>query len=168
MKTLLMAGLVLFTGVAMAQPGQGRGMGMRIVDELNLTDQQQKQVDQIHNDAMKQGIDRRAELAKARVDLQQLARADNPDQALMSKKVKEIESLRSEMTSHRLNTWFAINKILTPEQQKIWKQTLERRIAHGPDGLRNEMPMRGMMRDRMMRDGMMRDGIMRRGVHGGR
>lgn len=157
MKAFLVTILVLFSGVAMAQPGAGRGMQRNMLDELNLSEAQRKQVEQIHNDAMKQGIDRRAELSKAMVDLRQLARADRPDQAAMAGKIKQIESLRTTMSTHRLDTWFAINKILNPEQQKVWKHALERRLAFGQrQGFRDRMPREGM-RERMMRPGWHRE-----------
>ncbi len=136
--------LLLVPTIAMTQPGPGRGERMHRTDELKLTEQQQKQIDQIRDEAMRRGIDQRAEISKLRLDLRQLAKADNPDQAAMEKKIKEITGLRSSAESRRLNTWFSINKILTPEQQKIWKDVLGRHLEGG-----GRMGMRG----RMQRDG---------------
>ena len=135
---------ILSMNFAMAQPGPGMGGRMGPMDELNLTDQQKKQVEQIHDEAMRQGIDRRAEIAKARVDLRQLVRADKPDQSAIEKKMKEIGTLRSAAQSHRLNTWFSVNKLLNTEQQKVWKKTLERRME-----MSGRMEMRGRMQGRM-------------------
>ncbi|MEX2189179.1 MAG: Spy/CpxP family protein refolding chaperone [Bacteroidota bacterium] len=143
-KILVVAAGILTIGLAVAQPGPGPGGRMRISDELNLTDQQKKQVDQIRDEAMRQGIDRRAEIAKVRLDLRQLASADKPDQSAIEKKMKEITNLRSASQSHRLNTWFNINKLLNPEQQKIWKETLERRVE-----MSGRMGMRGRMQGNM-------------------
>lgn len=135
---IVIALLSLVPMLAMSQPGPGRGERMQIVDELNLTDQQQKQIDQIRDEAMRQGIERRAEISKLRLDLRQLVRADKPDQSAIEKKMTEIASLRSSAESRRLNTWFSINKLLTPEQQKVWKDVLGRRME-----MSGRMGMRG-------------------------
>lgn len=155
MKTIkILAFFLLAPMIAMAQPGPGRGGRMQFADELNLTEQQQKQMDQIRDEAMRKQIDRRAEISKLRLDLRQLVKAENPDQSAIEKTMKEIASLRSSAESHRLNTWFNINKILTPEQQKVWKDALARRLERGG---------RMEMRDRMQRDG---QGLLQgRGVH---
>jgi len=146
MRVLIIAVMIsLFSlGLALAQPGPGPDGRMRFMDDLNLTEQQQKDVDQIHNEALRQGIDRTAEIAKARVDLRQLVRAEKPDQSAIERKMKEIETLRSAAQSHRLNAWFNINKLLNAEQQKIWKKNLERRME-----MSRRMGMRGRMQDRM-------------------
>jgi len=146
MRALITATVIsLFSlGLALAQPGSGPGGRMRFSDELNLTDQQKKQVDQIRDEAMRQGIDRRAEIAKARVDLRQLVRAEKPDQSAIERKMKEIGTLRSAAQSHRLNAWFSVNKLLNAEQQTTWKKNLERRIE-----MSGRMGMRGRMQGQM-------------------
>ncbi len=136
MKVLVTAALIsLFSlGVALAQPGPGAGGRMKFTDELNLTDQQKK---------------------KARVDLLQLTRAEKPDQSAIEKKMKEIATLRSASQSHRLNTWFSINKLLNADQQKVWKNPLERRMEMpGRMGMRGRM--QGHMQGRMQGRGMQR------------
>ncbi|MEX2115617.1 MAG: Spy/CpxP family protein refolding chaperone [Bacteroidota bacterium] len=165
MKVLVATTMISLVSMswAMAQPGPGQGGQMRFTDELNLTEQQKKQVDQIRDEAMRQGIDRRAEIAKAQVDLRQLVRAEKPDQSAIDKKLKEIATLRSAAQSHRLNAWFSINKLLTAEQQQVWKKHLERRMEmSGRMGMRDGMS--GHMRDRMQGRGMQRfDRPMQRG-----
>lgn len=162
MISTIVAGILSLT-LAMAQQGPGPGGPMGSMDELNLSDQQKKQVEQIHDEAMRQGIDRRAEIAKAQVDLRQLVRADKPDQSAIDKKLKEITTLRSAAQSHRLTAWFSINKLLTAEQQQVWKKHLERRLEMpGRMGMRGGM--RGHMRERMHGRGMQRfDRPMERG-----
>jgi Spy/CpxP family protein refolding chaperone len=151
---------ILSMNFAIAQPESGMGGRMGLMDDLSLTDQQKKQVEQIHDEAMRQGIDRKAEIAKARMDLRQLVRAEKPDQSAIEKKMKEIETLRSAALSHRLNAWFSVNKLLNVEQQKVWKKTLERRME-----MSRRMEMRGRMQGRMRGQGMQRmfDGPMERG-----
>jgi len=128
-----------------------RPMHQAIMGELKLTDQQKKEIDKIHSDAMKEQIDRFSQIAKARVELQDLMKADNPSQSALEKKISDIGALRNQAQSKRLSVWFSINKLLTPEQQKVWKRTLEHRA---------QMGMRGRM-GRIGRMGMMRGGFQR-------
>lgn len=162
MKSRILTGtlIALFSATLTlsAQPGQGMQMSMhqQMMDELKLTDQQKKDVDKIHSDAQKEQIDRFSEIAKARVELRDLLKADNPSQPAIEKKLNDISTLQNQARSKRLSVWFSINKLLTPEQQKVWKKTLEH---HGQMGMAGRM---GTMR----RMGMMRGGDMHRPMRG--
>ncbi len=137
-----------------AQPGPGMQMPMhqKFMDELKLTDQQKKDIDKIHSDAKKEQIDRFSEIAKARVELQDLLKADNPNQSAIEKKSNEIGTLQNQARSKRISVWFSINKLLTPDQQKIWKQTLERHAQMGMAGRMGRMGRMGMMRGGFQRN----------------
>ncbi|HLE32337.1 MAG TPA: Spy/CpxP family protein refolding chaperone [Bacteroidota bacterium] len=149
----VLVALLSVTFTLSAQPGMGMQMPMHqnVMDELKLTDQQKKDIEKIHSDAKKEQIDRFSEIAKAHVELQDLLKADNPSQSAIEKKSNDIGTLQNQARSKRLNVWFSINKLLTPEQQKVWKQTLQR---HG------QMRM-GERMGRMGRMGMMRGGFQR-------
>ena len=132
--------------------GPGRGMPlMRIMEELKLTDDQKKEVEKLHFDMQKQMIAQRSKIANARLEYQQLIKADNPDKAALEKKINEIAQLAGQTGTMMLNQWFAVNKLLTAEQQKTWKKALN---------------VGGMMRERFrgMREGMGPGSRMRRGM----
>lgn len=153
----LLAVLGLFVPLAaIGQPGPGpradrgpvRGSGMRILDELKLTEEQQKKVQELRFDLMKQVATQRAKIATAMVEFRELAAKDNPDRSALEKKIREISDLRAQMQTLRLNQWFNVNKLLTPEQQKVWKKALDGRVWMERRGFMRQR-MRGMMRDRM-------------------
>lgn len=96
----------------------------RGIGKLNLTDTQKKDVDKIVFDAAKQTIAQRAKVATARLELRQLFKADSPDKNAIEKKMNEIADLSTQIRIDHVDGWFAINKLLTPDQQKIWKHTL--------------------------------------------
>jgi Spy/CpxP family protein refolding chaperone len=96
----------------------------RMMERLNLTEQQQKQFDALASDFRKQAVDRRAEIAKARIELMDLLKADTPDQKKISSQITNIANLEAAAKEQALDHWFQVNKILTPEQQKIWKRGL--------------------------------------------
>ncbi len=161
---------IFIFSLAWAQPmgGMHEGMPMRplmkLMGELKLTDDQKKEVQKLHFDFQKQMITQMSKIAGARVDLQQLLKADNPDRAAIEKKITEISQLAGQTGTMLLGQWFAVNKLLNPEQQKTWKKALDfggmRRGGMGMMG--GGMGMREgfgrgqcpMMHERMMKERM--------------
>jgi len=76
-----------------------------------------------------------------------MLKADKPDQSAIEKKMDAIAGMRSDGEKHRLQTWFTINKQLNTEQQKVWKQGLERRKTMGRTDRRGRMYRDGRGRD---------------------
>jgi Spy/CpxP family protein refolding chaperone len=127
---MLASMLLLGTGSALAQPPTDEDMPQAprakpLIGRLNLNDQQKKQVEQLRFDMQKQLIGVRGKLQTARLELRELLSADNPDKAAIEKKMNEIAQIRVQKESVRLDHWFQVNKLLTPEQEKVWKEVLK-------------------------------------------
>jgi Spy/CpxP family protein refolding chaperone len=105
--------------MGMPMPRGGHGMMMK---QLNLSDDQQKQFDKLHDEMEKKQIDLRAKVKSLRVDLKGLFRDDKPDQAKIESKIAEISKLQTEMKLAHIGFWFNVNKLLNAEQQKVWKR----------------------------------------------
>lgn len=138
MRALLIVGMLLLSSSSFlkAQPDEPidqRPMlrqHMRILGDLKLTDDQKKQLEQIRFTFGKELIDHAAKAASARLELQQLFKADNPDKVAIEKKLSEISQIQTQGRMLFVNHWFNVNKMLTPEQQKVWKKALtEHRFA---------------------------------------
>jgi len=146
MKSKLVAALFVTTFLAVqatAQEGpQGRGP-RAMMQRLNLTDDQQKQFDALASDFRKDMVDQRAEIAKARLDLADLLKAENLDRGKIAKQLESVSGLEAAAKVKALDHWFAVNKILTPEQQKVWKHGLARVAERGMTG----RAMRGLRWD---------------------
>ncbi len=119
--------------------------GRGVMQKLNLTDSQKKDVEKLNSDFAKQRVDQQAKIKTATIDLHQLMKADQPDKAAIEKKIAEISDLQAKNRMLSVDHWFAVNKLLTPDQQKIWKETL-----NNPPRGRFAMRM-GQMRDRVTR-----------------
>jgi Spy/CpxP family protein refolding chaperone len=122
--------LLVGTGSALAQPPTDEDMPQAphskpLIGRLNLNDQQKKQVEQLRFDMQKQLIGVRSRLQTARLELRQLLSADNLDKVAIEKKMNEIAQIRVQKESVRLDHWFQVNKLLTPEQQKVWREVLK-------------------------------------------
>ena len=148
MKHLILF-FLLFSTVAWAQPrrmGDGprmRGMGM--MQDLKLADDQRQQVDKFHSDLQKKQIALHAKIQALQVDLRDGFRDDKPDRAKIESKINDITKLQGEMKTNHLAFWFDVNKILTPEQQKVWKEKpMMMMNREGGCGMRGPMHRMGM------------------------
>lgn len=139
-------GLMVAGGAAMAQPASQRAhmnwtRHPMLFAQLKLTDQQKVEAKKVWFDLAQKQIDVRAKLQHARLDYHELAFVQKPDQKALNSKIQQIADLRAQLAQNKLDAWFSINKLLTPEQQKTWRKALER-----PMMFRHGMQMNGMRR----------------------
>lgn len=147
MKVVLF--VLLATTVAFAQPRRmmhDRPMGQRmmheaVVEKLKLTDDQEKQFGKLHAELEKKQIALRSKVQTLRVELRELFNEDKPDRGKIESKIGEISKLQNEMKLNHVGLWFDVSKILTPEQQEIWK---ERPLGGPGPGNSMHRPGRGM------------------------
>jgi Spy/CpxP family protein refolding chaperone len=132
-------------GDDMMMPGFAGG---RIMEKLNLTSEQEKQFGKLQSEMQKEQIDLRSKMQSLRIDVRDLFREDNPDQRKIESKLDEIDKLQTKTRKNHLDFWFNVNKMLTPDQQKIWK---EHRTMLG-DGM-GPRGGRGMKNDSDRREG---------------
>lgn len=133
MRTKLLVitlGLLVASGAALAQPAARQG-SMRwnhhpmLFAQLKLTEQQKVEARKVWFDLMQKQIDVRAQLAHARLDYRELATANTPDQKALNAKIQDMANLKAQLQQNKLDAWFSVNKLLTAEQQKVWKKVLE-------------------------------------------
>lgn len=113
--------VVMGVNAILAQPRErtpGAGERERLSAALNLSEDQKAQIHKIMLDTRKKNIDTEAKLELAHLELQELLRADNPDQKKIDAQITEVSKLRETMLRARIDTRLAIQKVLTPEQRK--------------------------------------------------
>lgn len=139
-----------------ASPGGGPERGWpggghaRMMQKLNLTDQQKEQLEKLHAAFQKKEINTQAKIRSLRVDLRQAAMAESPDRSAIEKTVGGISDLQRQSKMDLIDHLFSVRALLTPEQQKLWKSEMmnigmgvrrrvrERLFEHR--GLRSELP----------------------------
>jgi Spy/CpxP family protein refolding chaperone len=130
MKKLLLL-LFMATVVAWAQPREYEDDdapmgpmfgGGRFMEKLDLTVDQQKQFDKLRTDMQKKQIDLHAKIQTSRLDIKDLFNDDSPNKSAIELKMNEVSKLQNDTKLNHLNFWFEVNKILKPDQQKIWKE----------------------------------------------
>ncbi len=161
---IVMLGLLISGSAALGQPADRQGpmrMGRHpmLFSALKLSDQQKTGVHKVWFDLRQKQIDVRASLQHARLDYEALASADNPDQKAISAKIQDMANLRAQLQQNKLDAWFAVNKLLTPEQQKTWKKVLGHPMMFQRGARLHRMADRGaMMMERMRMNNGMRPG----------
>ena len=134
---------LIFSTQLFSQPDHSFGL-QKIIGKLNLTEAQRKDVEKIGVDMAKQMVTLKANLATAKIDLRQLLKADIPEKSAIEKKINEMANIGVQLRMNKINSWFAINKLLTPEQQKIWKKVLENAPAMRERRMKNQFGERHM------------------------
>jgi Spy/CpxP family protein refolding chaperone len=114
-----------------------------VLGKLNLTDEQKSKMRDMKSELQKKQIALRSKIQIMRVEVKQLITADKLDKLAVEKKFNEIAKLQVEQKINLLNERSAINDILTPEQQKIWKECRNMR------GMRGKMMIKDRIRGRM-------------------
>lgn len=118
-----------------------------IIQQLNLTETQQDQMKKLRLDLMKKQTALRSKVQTLRLEIQEQFLADKIDRAGIEKNLKAISDAQHQMKLNMLAHWFDVNAMLTPEQQKIWKNApmaIGQQVRQGmKEGMRRMMKHRG-------------------------
>jgi Spy/CpxP family protein refolding chaperone len=145
--------MAAMTTLAFGQPGPGMGMGPAhgdgerpmhgrkdVLAKLNLTEAQEAQMQKLRIEFQKKQTVLQSKIRIARLEMQELFGAADPDRAVIEKKMKEVSELQYQEKLNGLDHMFSVKTILNPEQLKIWKNHMKQA---GPE-------MREHMMDRRM------------------
>ena len=120
--------------LSFAQPGLGpgpnagpnaRSMRQEMKAKLNLTEAQETQMQKLRFDLEKKQTTVQSKIKLLRIDMKELLAGENPEKNAIEKKMKEVSDLQLQEKLNVLDHMFTVKGILTPEQQKIWKQHMK-------------------------------------------
>jgi len=100
----------------------------RISQQVGLTDDQKKKMDDISQQHRLQLIDLNATLEKQEAIMRPLIEADQPDESKILSQIDAIAQARAELEKNRARMLFSIRQVLTPDQ---WKK-LQTMVHEGP------------------------------------
>ena len=131
-QRLAVAGALMVAGavgiVAAQERGperrQGRPDPAAIQAELGLSADQAAQLKKLRDAGRKQAIRQCADLAIARIELQEAMDAPSVDDKLVAARVKAVSDLQAASLQARTNERLAMRRLLTPEQQEKMKQLM--------------------------------------------
>ncbi len=129
----------VFTFPVLAQQGMGMGNGMQkrdgsgmgygnqhfrnqMMTKLNLTDQQKDKISELKITHQKNMIDLKAQLQKDILGLKELRSKDDFNRNDVLSSVEKVNKSRDAIAVERANHMMDVYQILTPDQQKVWKQ----------------------------------------------
>ncbi len=133
----LLAAVLILPAFSLAQPAQQTGnrrhpmqMRERMLGNLGLSDEQRGQIRKLALDHQKAQTEMTAKIQVARLDLRELFLADKPDRDAIAKQMGVVSDFQQKAKLSQLDHMFAVYKILTPEQQKKWRE----HMAHFGEG----------------------------------
>lgn len=128
MNRMLMLLCLLVPTATLARPGGGGGRGhfnpkmlMHAADMLELDDETRKRIKDLVYDSEKAGIELRARVKAAELELHRALDAEAPDRSEVMKRVEEVGTLKVEMQKHRFGLMLDVRGLLTPEQVRKLK-----------------------------------------------
>jgi len=149
---LVVAGVVMAGGLAVAQGPGGGGMGPgfgqhrppmerafgggqwwnnpNIVKQLNLGDDQRKAMDGIMQDHRVKLVDLQANLQKAELTLGPLMKADTPDRGAIEAQIDKVVAARAELEKANARFLLDIRMQLKPDQWKQLQAMRQNRMQH--------------------------------------
>ena len=144
--TLLLAGGVV-ARVTLAESDRGyrnaygrRGGGgfgnrfSRLSEKLGLTDEQADKIAALMTQARKKAVKARADLRVAGIELAELLTQDEVDKGKVDGKVSQIAQATEKMIRNRMDAFFQIREVLTPEQRKKAKPFIRRMFSRHAGG----------------------------------
>lgn len=103
---------------------QKRKMNMddsfRGLDQLQLSEDQQKQIDDLRMTHKSQMIDLRAELSKSRLENQKLRTSGNFSRSDLLSQTRKMNEIRNRIAESRANHFMDVYELLNDDQKKIW------------------------------------------------
>ena len=101
--------------------------------DLNLTDDQVKQLNALKSDFMKANVKSEADIKLARIDMMDLMKKQPPDFDGMKEKVKAIDTLELNQKLAGIDARQKGYNLLTPDQQKMLPGLMKAKWGHRKD-----------------------------------
>ena len=109
----------------------------RISQQVGLTDDQKKKMDDISQQHRLQLIDLNATLEKQEAIMRPLIEADQPDESKILSQIDAIAQARAELEKNRARMLFSIRQVLTADQWKKLQAIVHQGPPRGGDGGRD-------------------------------
>lgn len=92
---------------------------LRHSEELDISEQQAAQLEELALDARKQMVDLRAAIEKGKLEIEEQMRSDSDDITTIKKHLNSLAEKRVDVQELKLRNWIAVKKILTDDQKEM-------------------------------------------------
>ena len=132
MAVAAVAGVVAFLMAADATAGRGRGasrrgFGKQMAATLELTNEQQVEIQQLRARMIEDLAPARARLGQLRAEMRELWQADKPSQQAIMAKHAEMDTYRPKIRARKVELRLDALNVLTPDQRAKLKQLKAKR-----------------------------------------
>jgi periplasmic protein CpxP/Spy len=110
-----------------------------VAQQVGITDDQKKKMDDIYQQHKLQLIDLKAAVEKQEAIMDPLIQADQPDETKILSQIDAIAQARAELEKANARMLFGIRTVLTPDQWKKLRTMAQNRMQRG-DGMRKWGP----------------------------
>jgi Spy/CpxP family protein refolding chaperone len=129
-KTALLLTLTLALALPMfAQPKHGspknRAGQQAMLTKLDLTAEQEQQMQDLRFAQAKRSIDLRAELQQEHLKLRQLRQADEPNKKKLYAQVEKVGAVEIKLDKARIDHMLKVQKVLTADQFKAFRSQMQ-------------------------------------------
>ncbi|MBC8376475.1 MAG: periplasmic heavy metal sensor [FCB group bacterium] len=126
---LLAFALPTFAQRGPAKDGAGQGKE-GLLQELQLTDEQEDQMQNLRYSQEKSLIGLKADLKTAQLDLKKLKRADEPNKKKIHAQIERVGKHRIAIDKARADHHLEVRKVLTEDQFKIFQKKMRAKAGH--------------------------------------
>ncbi len=95
-------------------------------DRLGLSAAQRESLDALLFESAKRAVRLQSDLKSLRLEMLEQMRTDQPERAALEAKIDEIGAVRSNLARMRLDAFFQIRELLTPEQRDLLRENLRK------------------------------------------
>jgi Spy/CpxP family protein refolding chaperone len=148
--SLIIALLLAANAFARGGPGQGPGKGGGMMQMLDLSEEQQSQMEELRLAHHKEMLPLQAQLETLETNLKLEMTAEKFDEGKAKKIVAEMEALRTEMHIKRLLHQQQVRNMLTAEQRQTFD--LHLLSERGPGGGHGDRPPHAPRNQRMQQE----------------
>ena len=142
---------VSLTGVSAQtkkNPVRYSGIGSKLIEELDLSDTQVDQINNLRYAHQEEMIDFRSRVEKNRLEIQKLMGEDQIDTEKVIELSEQSSTIQAEMKRSKVNMWIGIYNLLDDNQKKTWAKGFGRMGFESGFGRHDRRGVRGEFRGR--------------------
>jgi Spy/CpxP family protein refolding chaperone len=131
--TILISGLLVASGLGQRKDRDRFMMKDRIIENLNLTEEQQTKISEMRLENQKEMVDYRAELEKKQLEMKELKLKGNYSRSDYLAKTSEIGKIKNKIEEARARHQMDMYELLDADQKKIWNEKSFRYTERKPN-----------------------------------
>jgi Spy/CpxP family protein refolding chaperone len=123
---ILLTTVVLFSFNSNIFAQMRGGQNNPIKDDLNLTEEQEQQMNTLRYEHQKIVLDKKNEIEKNRLEIRNMMVTNNINPDLLKSLIKKNSDIQAELKQIKIEHWLDVYNLLDDTQKEIWVEHFER------------------------------------------